>query len=282
MKNIKGKVTALIIIIIASILTILAFLFFQFSLQESEGFVHSTDIVDTKSAGLTVGLISIFWLLFIGNYWGFITGELPTEKRLLYQKAVGSLIISIGTALLTYVFIRWGISSNLVMKESLGSLSLALAAFGILCTIVVRLAGIGTQEGKKKEVEFKRTTKIILVTIALALAFALDIAFIYIGKGSLFNAGPAISVTIIAPNIDFILWAIFFILLANVLIEKVPIAAKLKAITITLWIAIIAYFIFWALRFYTPLEPGPASAILSSWLIFGIQFTIDARAHLKE
>jgi hypothetical protein len=286
MKNIKGKVTALIIIILAAVLNVGFLMFFQLSLQEEQGFVHSAHIIDTKSAGLTFALASLFWLLFIGNYWGFLTGELPTEKKLIYQKGIGSLVIFLGTAISACAFIRWGIINNLTLGETLSTLSLALSAFGILWLLIVKFVWLGWQEKEekiKKKEESKRALKILLVIAALAIAFALEILFIYIGKGSLFNPYPAVvGATIIAPNLDFLLWAIFFVLLASVIIEKISKTAKFKAITIALWTAIIAYFIFYILKFYTFLEPGAVSALLSSWCIFGLQFTIDARAHLKD
>lgn len=288
MKNIKGKVTALIIIILAAALNIGLLIFFQLSLQESQGFVHSAHIIDTKSAGLTFGLASLFWMLFIGNYWGFITGELPTEKKLLYQKGVGSSVIFLGTAISAYAFIKWGSSNNSTMGDTLGTLSLALSALGILWVLIVKFIGLGWVE---KEIEVRKkygenrklvVKKTLLVAISLALALCLEVIFVYLGKGSLFNPYPAIGATIIAPNLDFLLWAVFWILFANVILEKIPKAAKLKAITIALWTGIIAYFVFYILKFYTFLEPGAVSALLSSWCIFGLQFTINARAHLKE
>ncbi|MEW6070668.1 MAG: hypothetical protein AB1485_08625, partial [Candidatus Thermoplasmatota archaeon] len=218
MKNVKGKVTALIIIILATVLNIGLLVFFQLSLQDSEGFVHSAHIIDTKSAGLTFGLATVFWLLFIGNYWGFLTGELPTEKKLIYQKGVGTLAIFLGTGISAYAFLKWGVGNSSNMGDTLGTLSLALSAFGILWVLIVKFAGVGWVE---KEIEKRRVVekarqlaikKTVLVVISFGLAFALESAFIYVGKGSLFNPYPAIGATIIHPNLDFLLWAIFWIM----------------------------------------------------------------------
>lgn len=281
MKNIKGVVTALIIIIFAAILNIGLLLFFDFSLLEEAGFVQSGMLAGPKIIGITSAISGIFWLLFLGNYWGFLTGALPTEKKLIYRKGIGSFIIFLGAAICTLILIKWASLNNFKMDETFGTFSLCTNAFGILWVLLVKASGVGWPRAELKK-ESKISLRIILLFISLAAAFALELGFIYAGRGTLFDPLPAVGKTILAPNLDYSLWAIFWIILAGVLIEKIPYSAKLKAFTLALWLAIIAYLLFWVLKFYFALEPGPISAVFSGWAIFGVLFTINARAHLKD
>lgn len=284
MKNIKGKVTALVMIILAAVLNIGLLLYFDLSLRDKNGFVQSNFLSGSGIIGITTGASAIFWLLFIGNYWGFLTGSMPTEKKQIYRKGVGSGIIFLGAAIAAVVFTKWGISSSLTMHDAMGTFSLCVNAFGILFLLLVKMLGIGWENPPAQEKkERKPILKIAVIVISLLLAGLLELIFIYTGKGTIRNTSAAVGKTIIEPNIDFALWAIFWLIFAcTVLYEKIPIAAKLKALTIALWIAIIAYVVFYILKFYMPVEPGPISAVLSCWAIFGIEFTINARAHLKE
>lgn len=284
MKNIKGKVTAFVLIILAAVLNIGLLLYFELSLRDTSGFVQSDFLAGPEIIGITTGFSAIFWLLFIGNYWGFLTGGMATEKKQIYRKGVGSGIIFLGAGTAAVVFTKWGISSGLTMHDAMETFSLCVNAFGILFLLLVEMLGIGWEALPKQEKkEGKPILKIALIVISLLLAGVLELIFIYAGKGTIRNTSAAVGQTIITPNIDFALWAIFWLIFAgSVLYEKIPVAAKLKALTIALWVAIIAYVVFYILKFYTIVKPGPISAVLSCWAIFGLEFTINAKAHLKE
>lgn len=293
MKLTKGHITAFIMILIATALNIGLFLFFELSLKDYAGFVQSNYVLGSGTIGFSTALAAVFWLLFIGDYWGFLTGNLPAEKKVAYQRGMGSGIIFLGSSISVLIFMKWGSISNLTLGETLNSLSIALSAFGILWVLIVQTLGIGiVRELREKrealtlgkhQLQQNRGKKLLLILVSLAIAFGFELIFVYAGRGTIINLSQAVGKTILEPSIDYALWAIFWIAFMTVIAENISWASKLKTFTIALWCAIIAYLVFSVLKHCTGyLEQGPISAVLSTWSIFGLMLAINAKIHLKD
>jgi len=246
--------------------------------SDNAGMLQSGMLSGSNLLGVTTAITAIFWLLLIGGYWGFLSGDVPTDRDAIYAKGLGTMLVVLGSIIINTAFLLWAWSKNITIHGITGSLSLGMASWGIVCLILVEIAGIGMPKIKAKPKK-DMIRRIAVVVTAFILALVLETVFIVAGGGSLESARGN---TILAPNLDFACWAIFWMIYsANIGYTKLATKSKVRALGISFGIAIVAGLLFTLIQLlsFGALKMGEVSAIFSCWSIFGLLVAIQTKGY---